>query len=476
MQKTEITKTFPVAESQGLDVEIFKVNLSNAICDYLAALSNNDPPMISKMIYRLDEGGFVIEDIKFPNYLPWNPSWAKTTLSAKGIAELMQYAWEKGELRHTLTGPNPQRQSWELVVLYEVIHIPLSKALNEAAIEEAIDEGNITNWSLPDNFFEELVTELVIRHCMDQLRYIARCPLAWIECKPGMVWTLGDGIVLKTYTKREKAGFLTRNHNRLLWQDSISMLISNVAVLEITNNIESNSLRSGKSRKTLGDIIDESIADTIDIVKWALCNTFGLSPLVEGTIIYGDTLGGSLSYSSGAFRREEKNQGTVYELNENAIKMAAELIGLATKYKEQSADLKQAFWYFGRGCLADLDRDVLLDSIIGLEHLLVPNPGETRYRFGLNGAALLSSDPDKAEAKARELRKAYDSRSSAAHGRREGRIDYAWAAHKYLGDIIRIIIDLLEEDIFDPSIRISVQIERAVLRNSPIRQKRAQIA
>lgn len=70
-------------------------------------------------------------------------------------------------------------------------------------------------------------------------------------------------------------------------------------------------------------------------------------------------------------------------------------------------------------------RDSIVDSVIGLESILLINVGEekyrgeTRYRFALNYASMSASAEDKYEA-FRFARDLYDARSAIVHGKNHG--------------------------------------------------------
>ncbi|MDP2753036.1 MAG: hypothetical protein Q8P40_01400, partial [Nitrospirota bacterium] len=293
MEKKEITRTFPEVEAKGVSSEELRTHLSAALQDYLAALKTTKIEIRSRTIYRPKDDGIWCGVIPFPFYQKWDPEWAKSTLAVKGIADFLQYAWERGELSYTLAGPDPQRSGWELFVLHDLIHQPLSKILTNAAIEEAIEKEEITHWHISNTQFGFLIDELVVRICEKKQRYVAICPLAFIEGPIGSVWELGSGMSLRILTKREKASYLSRVHNRILWHDSISSLAFNGCILEIVDSVETSTLRTGDSRKTGADLIEEHIADTLDIIKWSLSVAFRSStPLIEGTITYEDILGG----------------------------------------------------------------------------------------------------------------------------------------------------------------------------------------
>lgn len=101
-------------------------------------------------------------------------------------------------------------------------------------------------------------------------------------------------------------------------------------------------------------------------------------------------------------------------LDEQLAQSTADWLVRIDSLGKATPDLKAILWFFGRSHLASAARDSLLDAAIGLESLLIPDPGESTYKFRLHGAALLSAviqgDLDD------DLKGIYDLRSRAAHG------------------------------------------------------------
>jgi hypothetical protein len=107
-------------------------------------------------------------------------------------------------------------------------------------------------------------------------------------------------------------------------------------------------------------------------------------------------------------------------------------------------DLCQALWHFGRACVASLPRDILLESAIGLDSLLVPGGGDSRYRFCLHGAAILSTNTSEGEIHYKALHQIYELRSRAAHGGRVRDVEkVAPESRKKLAQAMRMIADLI---------------------------------
>src|SRR6185312_14951232 len=94
--------------------------------------------------------------------------------------------------------------------------------------------------------------------------------------------------------------------------------------------------------------------------------------------------------------------------------------------------------------VAPLARDIVLDSVIGLEMVLVPGPGESRYRFSLHGATLLRGK-ETGEHLFDTFQSLYTQRSGAAHGSSDA--DYervAVDARRYLANAIRAVLALVD--------------------------------
>ena len=172
-------------------------------------------------------------------------------------------------------------------------------------------------------------------------------------------------------------------------------------------------------------------------------------------------------FISRSFRRQDSTGGVVYKLEDNQIVTLRSLLDKACRLRLGSRNLQQAFFYWVKA-FTELDRDQLLDAVIGLEGLLVPYPGESTYRFGLHGEALLARFADSPETCNKELKEVYGKRSSAAHGNPGEGLAEADKGRRFLGNAILAIMELHEAGVIQLSSRVSTQIEKLVLRSAPI--------
>jgi hypothetical protein len=83
--------------------------------------------------------------------------------------------------------------------------------------------------------------------------------------------------------------------------------------------------------------------------------------------------------------------------------------------------------------------DHLIDCVIGLENLLVPDSGESKYKFSVRGAALLPDSLGDAGQRYAAMSALYDKRSAVVHGRTES-LDEIEKSCEQAEDILREIL------------------------------------
>lgn len=86
-----------------------------------------------------------------------------------------------------------------------------------------------------------------------------------------------------------------------------------------------------------------------------------------------------------------------------------------TKYKEIELPLRR----LSASAERQDEGDHLIDCIIGLENLLAPDKGESRYKLAVRGAALLPDDFGSHRERFRLITKLYDRRSDLVHGKKD---------------------------------------------------------
>ena len=246
-----------------------------------------------------------------------------------------------------------------------------------------------------------VVADIVARLCGGEMFVEVIAPLLALTLEDPVSFELEPDVVLEAWSGPTKSLFLTRYHRAYLSTDMAAWA--------------SNSfLRSRLRLKTAADPL-ESVAAILDRVKWALMAAVGH----DGIVMEGGTIVRSWN---GEYRRTLRRADNILDggsrsyrglrPNLGMLQGARDLLSAATSC---CPAMKSVLWAFGRSCVAQLPRDVLLEAAIGLEMLLVSGQGESTYKFTLHGQAVLAHLLTDGHVGA-ELGRIYGLRSRAAHG------------------------------------------------------------
>ena len=468
----EVTKVLPPGEEQDLDPSVLANLISNAIYSTLRDLKDLSVPQYPKTVFRGDELGI-------GGYLIPSPSYREEVVrdrveeirrSVEPVA-LTNYIWDRGAMKQTLTGTDSDEDSWKDdwagFIYDELVYSPLLVALEDSAIEQLVDYGKADTWVVDQEKIEKYIEEIVTLHCEHHEVITAFCPLKGLNLPTGACIEIASDIKLLGWGVRDRCVFMSRHYSEFFWDDFKSPL--NVgAIAQVSNSTDM--IKGGflKPHPTVS-----LVADQLDLLKWGLFLALDCDkPVAEGNCI----LFGALGKRVGKFRRDENIIGpALYSLDELAASRCTELIQRSRNAMANGPDLKQAIRHFGRACIATLHRDILLESAIGLEFLLVPGPGDSRYRFWLHGSAILSNNNKQNRADLPErLREIYDKRSKAAHGSLASVIErVAFNSRKMLAEAIGVIVALALANKLDLSRGIATAVEQYVIEKATSKTTRS---
>jgi hypothetical protein len=432
------TVSLPSSIERRMDSSVLAGLMRQAIRGAVAELAACSVIMSKREVYRMGAGGTGGSHlVEFPAYharevFDWL---AKHGRSPEAMA-LLNYVWDHGALKKTITRDDdqiPTREAWEGFALLDLVHVPLLRALEWQAIGFAVDGESPKPWNIDETVLDEVVYRLARRYSERREEIVAVCPVVGIDLPGGEEIGLSSEITLRSWSPREKSIFLTRFHTEFRWDDFAVQAASCVVEMRATVSVGEHYGSHNPSWR--------AIFDKLDLLKWAvLASTVDPRPLVEGPcMILG--AGGELLRST---KREERYSSGAVSLDGRTI---AECRMLLERFRGVAANipkLQDVVWHFGRACVAPLARDIVLDSVIGLEMMLVSGPGESRYRFSLHGATLLRGRRNRVELY-EAFQNLYTQRSGAAHGASESDYDRVAAdARRYLAATIRAVISLVE--------------------------------
>lgn len=454
----ESTVILPPGEEQELDRQILAELIRTAMYRTLEDLSKLSVPQELRTVLREDDSGIQGSQVLCPSYrhqVVWDRI-AQTARFAESLA-LTDYVWNQGALKKTLTGQVPDKDAWARFVYGDLVHQPLLIALEDTALECLIDHRTAATWVADSEKIEKHIEDVVALHCKHRQTVTAICPLSGLDLSPGGDFEVASDIRLQRWTPRDLCRFLSRHNHEFLWDDFKSPYAAGVFA-KVSFEIE-----FGKGIRT-NDVIS-MVKDRLDLLKWAFFIALNRDqPVAEGTCV----IKGRLDARMGRFRRDENIGPAAYLVQQSLVIQCSDLIRRFRDSGLSGADLSPALWHFGRACIADLSRDILLESAIGLDWLLVPGGGgNSQYKFCLHGAAVLSNPGNNGVERFRSLKEIYEKRSSAAHGHPTNAVEgIALKSRRLLAEAIVVIADLALSRKLDLTGGIAKRVEQYVLQKA----------
>ncbi|MGF7117169.1 hypothetical protein [Methanobacterium oryzae] len=343
------------------------------------------------------------------------------------------------------------------MVFLDLIFRPLLRQLDINEIERAIDNIDNTQPCTLNEIQLLNITEDQVKWCINKKEGIRRIKLV-STLHDLKLHELDEVILLQNnrinakirrWSKKERAIFMSLHINDYLWDDFKSPIHHDVFV-EIDSEFleEDGSIRSG------------ILFDMIDLIKWVfMVLSKNPMPIAEGTCIMGIEGTGITP----RFRHDEKQFGGNVIINRDMAERAKDLINAFYSTSEEFEDLWVALKFFGRACLAKLEIDSLIESVIGLEKLLVGRDNLS-YQFRLHGATIFSTRYEHSKISDFEnegalfeskdklvnwFNKLYGKRSNFVHGNYKETDEYAKSAIYALAVIIEGIIYLQNKGLLE---------------------------
>jgi hypothetical protein len=345
----------------------------------------------------------------------------------------------------------------------DLIFRPLLRQLNRNEIERAVDNKENNQPCTINNIQLLNLVEWQVVWCLNSEKGIRKVNLYSILCgiELKQIDELKiDEIIfskyihinakLRQWSKRERAVFATLHNKEFLWDDFKTPTHQEVFVeIECEYPLKN------------GFPLDESFK-VIDLIKWSLMILAkNPIPVSEGTcIITINEMGSTIR------RRRDENPciPNIIVVKEEMADKIQNLINNFLSVSNKFNDLWDALRFFGRACVSTIERDSLIDSVIGLESLLVFGHGETTYKFSLHGATICSLLWEQSKISLFENEKGlfeskdnlvkwfkdlYGERSDSVHGGNEEINEYAETAVYALAVMIERIIYLQMKDLID---------------------------
>lgn len=321
---------------------------------------------------------------------------------------LLDYLWEHGGHRITLyqDNGNPGRAAWASNAFHMIVALSMWNLWNEHSIRNLSSTGTWAAWEVPSDEIDVLAKDIASIQVGKGGKVKITVPLLGLTLADEKEFQLAQGITLRTWTKEDREFFSQKDGRTYPYYAAARLDVSD-CYLEIVAN-EHQVFIDGKTQEALEDFVESTVAR----VKWSLmqatnpvhviyelpatteiqASIFGFSPIYRGSVRHKPCAKMNFDTDSG--------------------QQAAKLLEMLSNALKSYHDLQDVMWLFDRATLAVLPRDILLESVTGLERLLVAGNGDSTRRFRTYGEALINDST----ATAKHLSEIYDLRSTAAHG------------------------------------------------------------
>lgn len=425
----------PRSNNRPIDIETLNTLWFKTIKDAIKKLSLTQPDKKLLHIYKLDENGNGGSyEIMAPEYQIFDEDHIRIVITEG--KEFLDYLWECGKPKVRMSPRN--RSSWDHWVTSRLILRPISRMLDDSSICQFVDNQKIMPWAINDTQIDEYISDASVSVANNKVIIHVYCPIYGVKLNGFQSAKVSEYTTLKSYSNRDISILMSKYLTHL-----------NVDKMEFITQDSMAEIRFELDLKEGGPIEQEFkiIDDELDLVKLGIFllenqkqpigDRKWTIPIQEGTCIL-DTVGRDInipSHSRGPILMVS-GKGELYKTD---IECLISIIKSLYEQQKKERDIEHAIWLFGRSCLAPLYRDVLLDSAIGLESLLVQdkNLGNFTYRFCLHGKIILANNDETID-DFKILNDIYRGRSGAAHGK-EGKKDIrelAFSSRQYLAQTI----------------------------------------
>ena len=354
---------------------------------------------------------------------------------------LMDYLWNHGGHRMTLgrdDDTDPDRSSWAIYAFYIIVPVSLNSLWEEHSIRSLFTTGSWTPFEVPMEAITQLAKDIASIEVGNSAKIKITIPLLNLTLADQKSVELEPGVTLHHWTQEDKAVYTHRNSHIYASFDLIAPSMSKCYLEIIADRLQD--FEQGRNAA----ILEKYVGSIVGRVKWAVMLATDIMQLICELPATTETQLSMTGFFPVHRQVMQFPTGAYTILDESGCQSAAKLLGMLTSAVKVYPDLLDVVWMFDRATLAVLPRDVLLESAIGLERLLVHGNGENTRRFKVYGAALIGGAPIET---AKRLAEIYSLRSSAAHGSDEkpekfeklsatARADLAMA----LANVVRLVV------------------------------------
>lgn len=332
--------------------------------------------------------------------------------SAKALTD---YLWDHGGHRVTLTKDNgePSRAGWAVDAFHMLVANSLYRLWDQYSIRNLSATGLWQPWELPDEEVSQLASDMAAIEVGKGAKIKITIPLLNLTLTDTKSVELEAGVTLRGWTQEDKASYLHRNQRTYSINDGPDPYITDCYIEIITNEYQifKDGIKSGVNKQ---EILADFVGPIIGRIKWAIMQVTDPIKLIRELPATTEIWYGVTGFFPIRRQSMRLRSGGKANLDVDKCQSVVKLLKKLQEAQKVYPDLADVVWMFDRATLAVLPRDILLESAIGLERLLVHGSGENTRRFKTYGAALIGGAAPVETVK--RFGEIYSLRSRAAHG------------------------------------------------------------
>lgn len=322
------------------------------------------------------------------------------------VKELLAYLSEHS--RSAADGEKP-RDPDDLAFsnFYELIWLPILAAGQDEAVRSSVGQPR-GDWHISPEKLTKLADALVSYKAGRGRRVKIIVPITGLRLENVNRFAVEPDVLIRSWTDENRAVFEVKHGYSYAFEEHLT----SSSYVELSSN---DSHFSNGGLYLSHEKIEDYISEKMGKIKWALVHIGG-----PGCCIGELPAAVEISFSRWLMmplRRQRTLRGhhpilSCEQEDMEKVKILIDALNHATERFRK--DLRDVLWLFDRSMTAGTPKDVILESAIGLERLLVADTGDIGHRFRTFGAALISRyDAAKTSEK---LKNIYNRRSRAAHG------------------------------------------------------------
>ncbi len=396
-------------------------------------------------VYRPEPSGASYQSLSRPKLNDAILAYQSERMKLPAVKELTDYLWEHGGHPMTITRDDrdPDQEDWASLAFHQIIAEPLWRLWHEYSVRSLSSTGAWDPWEVPERALEMTAREIASIEVGNGASVIVTVPLLQLEIDNTAEYEVESGVTLCTWTQEDRAVYLDRNGCYYPFDDFFGPYNSNCYVKIVANYKEVFRNDENQFRK-LQQALEDFVGTIMARVKWAIMQATASTPLIcelPATVEIRHNTWAPYPVRRQGIRRRLNGLIRLDVAGCQSMKKLLSMFGSASK---KFPDLRDVIWMFDRATLAALPRDILLESTVGLERLLVDGSGDISRRFRTYGAALIADKDPKTISK--KLGEIYNLRSKAAHGGDENPSRFeslSVAACAYLAGAIANVVRLV---------------------------------